>query len=80
MTTAVAVANLTVSRQQAIAIAEADALPVYGNLNDLTLEVELCEDGWHVDYWLRKPRHAGGGPHYVIDIATGAITFKKYTQ
>ena len=75
-----AVLTPTISRQQAIAIAEADALPVYGNLNDLTLEVELTDDGWHVDYWLRKPRNAGGGPHYVIDVATGAITFKKYTQ
>lgn len=80
MSTAVAVSSPTVSRQQAIAIAEADALPVYGDLNDLTLEVSLQDDGWHVDYWLRKPLTAGGGPHYIIDIATGAIVFKNYTQ
>jgi hypothetical protein len=70
----------TVSRQQAIAIAEADALTAYRDLNDLTLEVALHDDGWHVDYWLRKPRHAGGGPHYVIHAGTGAIVSKKYSQ
>ncbi len=70
----------TVSRQQAIAIAEADALPVYGDLNNLTLEVALHDDGWHVDYWMRKHRVAGGGPHYVIDSTTGEIRYKRYDQ
>ena len=69
-----------ISRQQAIAIAEADALPVYGDLDNLTLEVALHDDGWHVDYWVRRPRVAGGGPHYVIDANTGAIVSKKYSQ
>ena len=73
-------AKSTISRQQAVAIAEVDGLLAYGDLDKFTLEVSLQEDGWHVDYWLRIPRHAGGGPHYVIDVATGAITFKKYTQ
>lgn len=77
----VAVLSPTVTRQQAIAIAEADAVPAYGlELNHLTLEVALHDDGWHVDYELRKPRWAGGGPHYIIDAATGAILFKKYSQ
>jgi hypothetical protein len=75
-----AVSTPTISRQQAIAIAEADALPVYGNLDDLTLEVALHADGWHVEYHLRKPRHAGGGPHYLIDATTGVIVSKKYYQ
>lgn len=70
----------TVSRQQAIALAEADALPVYGDLDGLTLEVVLADDGWHVDYWVRQPRVAGGGPHYIIDAHTGAILSKKYYQ
>jgi len=70
-----------VSRQQAIAIAEADAVPVYGeDLIHLTLEVTLADDGWHVKYELRKPRWAGGGPHYIIDAATGEIIAKKYYQ
>ena len=71
----------SISRQQAIAIAEADAVPVYGDdLLSLTLEVTLAEDGWHVNYEMRKPRWAGGGPHYVIDADTGAILSKKYYQ
>ncbi|HEX4609156.1 MAG TPA: hypothetical protein VH092_13205 [Urbifossiella sp.] len=69
-----------INRQQAIAIAEADAIPVYGDLNDLTLEATLLDDGWHIDYWVRKPRHAGGGPHYVIHPETGEIVSKKYYQ
>ncbi len=70
----------TVTRQQAVAIAEADAIPVYRNLDNLTLEVSLQDDGWHVDYWMRKPRWAGGGPHYIIDATTGAILSKRYEQ
>lgn len=73
-------ASPAVSRQQAISIAEADGLPVYGNLDDLTLEVTLMDDGWHVDYWVRKHRHAGGGPHYIINADTGQIVFKRYDQ
>ena len=69
-----------VSRQQAIAIAEADGLRAYGNLDKFTLEVSLQDDGWHVDYWLRKRRVAGGGPHYVIDATTGGIVSKRYEQ
>lgn len=79
MTTAVA--SPTVTRQQAIAIAEADAVAAYGQaLNVLTLEVALHDDGWHVEYHMRRPRWAGGGPHYVIDADTGAIVSKKYHQ
>jgi hypothetical protein len=75
------VARPTISRQEAIAIAEADAVPVYGDdLLHLTLEVVLGDDGWHVEYHMRKPRWAGGGPHYVIDATTGAILSKKYYQ
>jgi hypothetical protein len=71
----------TISRQQAIAIAEADAVPVYGDdLLNLTLEITLAEGGWHVKYEMRKPRWAGGGPHYVIDATTGEIVSKKYYQ
>ena len=59
-----------------------NALPIYGVewLNALTLEVALHDDGWHVEYRQRKPRHTGGGPHYVIDAATGEIVSKKYYQ
>jgi hypothetical protein len=37
-------------------------------------------DGWHIDYQLKNPLSNGGGPHYVIDAATGAIVSKRYEQ
>lgn len=77
-----AVATPPISRQQAMSIAEADALPVYGAawLNALALQITLHDDGWHVEYSQWRPRHTGGGPHYVIDATTGAIVSKKYYQ
>jgi len=80
MSTAVAIP--TISVQQAITIAETDALPMYGAewLNKLMLEVTLHDDGWHIEYRQWRPRHTGGGPHYVIDATTGVIVSKKYYQ
>jgi hypothetical protein len=77
-----AVATLTISRQQAIAIAEADALPRYRAewLNSLRLQVTLHDDGWHVEYHQWRPRHTGGGPQYVVDATTGEIVSKHYYQ
>jgi hypothetical protein len=40
----------------------------------------LEPDGWHVEYYLKDPNLNGGGPHYVIDVQTGAILSKKYYQ
>jgi hypothetical protein len=42
------------------------------------LALEL--DGWHVDYQLKSATAVGGGPHYVIDAASGAIAKKRYEQ
>jgi hypothetical protein len=77
-----AVAPPVVSSQQAIAIAEADALPRYGAewLNKLAIRAMLHDDGWHIEYYQWRPRWTGGGPHYVIDANTGAIVSKKYYQ
>ena len=33
-----------------------------------------------IAYELKDPRLKGGGPHYVIDAATGAIVLKRYEQ
>jgi hypothetical protein len=38
------------------------------------------DDCWHTDYELKDPNLKGGGPHYVIDSATGAILSKRYEQ
>lgn len=70
----------TISSHRALAIAEADALPVYEDLSPYRIEVRLEDDGWHIEYWIKKPRVAGGGPHYVISADTGEIVSKKYYQ
>jgi hypothetical protein len=71
----------TISRSRATAIAEADALPMYGvSLHTMESRISLHEDGWHIDYELRDQEEQGGGPHYVIDASTGAIVSKKYYQ
>jgi hypothetical protein len=69
-----------VSCDQALAIAQVDAAKVYEKLWRFRIEVELESDGWHIAYRIREKRVAGGGPHYVIDAATGAIVSKKYYQ
>lgn len=80
--TAILVTVPTVSRAQAIAIAETDALPMYGNyLYTLVLQMSLQDDGWHLVYTpLKQGYRTGGGPHYVIDATTGEIVSKKYYQ
>ncbi len=65
---------------QALAVAQADALSAYKDLSLYRIRVSLEDDGWHVDYDLREPRHKGGGPHYVIDPASGVILAKRYEQ
>jgi hypothetical protein len=69
-----------ITSHRALAIAEADALPVYPDLSPYRIEIRLEDDGWHVEYRIKKSRVAGGGPHYVIDATTGAIVSKKYYQ
>jgi hypothetical protein len=80
MTTAVDTPTITVN--QAITIASDDAIPMYGaeRLNRLQLTATLHDDGWHVEWHQWRPRHTGGGPHYVIDATTGSIVSKKYSQ
>ena len=61
-------------------IAQQDAEAVYHDLSAFQITLALHPDGWHVDYDLNKPLTAGGGPHYVIDAATGVIKSKRYEQ
>lgn len=65
---------------QALTIARADAEQVYRDLSRYRITILLQEDGWHIDYDLPRPKWAGGGPHYVIDAATGSILKKRYEQ
>ncbi len=65
---------------QALRIAQADAIQAYRDLSQYRIRLELQEDGWHIDYELRNPKLKGGGPHYVIDPLTRNILSKKYEQ
>jgi hypothetical protein len=65
---------------RALVIAQADAAKVYRDLSGYRIQLALESDGWHIDYELKDSRFKGGGPHYVIDVASGAILSKRYEQ
>jgi hypothetical protein len=69
-----------VSCDQALAVARVDAEKAYHDLSPYRIVVVIEADGWHIDYQLKNPLTKGGGPHYVIDAATGAILSKRYEQ
>lgn len=69
-----------IAGDQALTIAQADAVKAYRDLSIYRIELVLEADGWHVDYELRDPHLKGGGPHYIIDATTGAIAAKRYEQ
>ena len=70
----------SISRDEASRIARADAEKAYRDLSKYNVKITLEQDGWHVDYGLKDPKSQGGGPHYVIDPATGKISSKRYQQ
>jgi hypothetical protein len=80
MATPIATGGPALAGDQALAIAQADAAHVYGDLSPYSIRLALEPDGWHIDYELKDPRLKGGGPHYVIHPASGAITFRRYDQ
>ena len=80
MATSAAAGGRTLAGDQILTIAQADAAQVYGDLSHYAIRLALEPDGWHVDYGLKDPRLKGGGPHYVIDAASGAILSKRYDQ
>ena len=69
-----------ISCDRALSVAHADAVRVYRDLSVYLIQISLEADGWHIDYELKNPKLCGGGPHYVIDAATGAIASKRYDQ
>jgi hypothetical protein len=68
------------SGDQALAIAQSDAVQAYGDLSVYRIGLVLEGDRWLIDYDLKDPLMKGGGPHYVIDAQTGAILSKRYEQ
>jgi hypothetical protein len=70
----------SVTADHALAVAWRDANRVYRDLTNYRASVSLEADGWHVDFELKSPTSLGGGPHYVIDSATGSIRSRVYEQ
>ncbi len=75
---------MTVTCDQALKIAQADGVQAYGNLTRFRVEITLEDDGWHVNYFVHQRNGSrfltGGGPHYVINAASGAIVQATYFQ
>ena len=65
---------------EALRIARQDGEKAYRDLSRFRIEISLEQDGWHIDYEFKNAEVQGGGPHYVIDAATGAIILKRYEQ
>lgn len=74
----------TITSDQALRVAEADATTAYQDLSRFRIEISLEDDGWHVTYRIKQRNGSrfltGGGPHYVVDATTGAIVTAKYYQ
>ena len=68
------------SGDQALAIAQADAVVAYKDLSPYRIHLVLNDDSWQIDYELKDPRLKGGGPHYTIDAHQGTIIAKRYEQ
>jgi hypothetical protein len=69
-----------ITADEALRIARVDGEKAYRDLSPYRIEIRLEQDGWHIDYEFKNPEVQGGGPHYVIDAATGAILWKRYEQ
>jgi hypothetical protein len=72
--------STTISCDQALKIARADAQAVYRDLSIYRTSISLEENGWVIDYELKDLELQGGGPHYLIDGETGEILWKRYDQ
>jgi hypothetical protein len=71
---------VTISPDQALAVAHADALAAYRDLSPFRIEIVQSDQGWKIDYEIQNPATKGGGPHYIIDVETGEIVSKRYEQ
>lgn len=69
-----------IAADQALTVAQLDAMQAYRDLSDYAVRLTLEADGWHVDYELKDLRLKGGGAHYVIHPFTGVIVSKRYEQ
>jgi hypothetical protein len=83
-------ASKPLTSNEILAIAHADAVSAYANLDRFTIEMSRDNDQWTVVYRVRQPDSAnvgkrrvfvsGGGPKYIIDAFDGKILMKTYYQ
>jgi len=69
-----------IAPDDALRVAHVDAEKAYRDLSPYRIAITLEPDGWHIDYDFKEEGIQGGGPHYVIDVASGAILRKWYEQ
>ena len=70
----------TVSGDTALRIALADAGTKYDDLHLYHIALRLEPQGWRVEFEFKDEDAQSGGPHYVIDAASGAILHATYYQ
>lgn len=70
----------TITKAEALKIANENAAQYYNDLTIYEIEVKYEKGSWHVDYILNDPGMVGGGPHYVISAFTGKIESSRFEQ
>jgi hypothetical protein len=73
-----------ITEEQALAIATADAVEVYGDLSKFTVTVRYKNERWFVDFKrIKDPARrfqTGGQPSYIVNAFDGRIMLKIYKQ
>lgn len=69
-----------ITKEQAIAVASAEAKKTLGDLTDYRIKAEQIAEGWRVDVELVNPMKIGGNVHYLLDVQTGKILATKTSQ
>ena len=73
-----------ITEEQALAVATADAVEVYGDLSKFTVSVRYKNERWFVDFKRIKDPNSrfrtGGAPSYILNAFDGSILLKIYTQ
>ena len=72
--------NITITKEQALAIAKKDAEKEYGDLSYYEVSCTLKDEAWHIDYALIDKSLLGGGPHYIISATDGTFIDIRYEQ
>ncbi len=67
-----------ISREEALTLAEAQALKTYGSTSDFNVSVCELLGSWYVAFYFKRPLTRGGAPQYIIDKRTGKIIESRF--